>query len=140
MKKRILVLCTANSARSQMAEGILRQDFGDTLEVCSAGTRPGRVRPEAILALAEIGIDISNHRSKSVVEFEGQQFDVVLTVCDNAKEECPVFFGGATALHHSFPDPASDLISESDRLDSFRSVRDQIRAYFRCEEFMAATR
>lgn len=120
-----------------MAEGILRHDFGDRFEVFSAGTRPGRVRPEAIQALAEIGIDISTHWSKSVSEFEGLPFDYVLTVCDNAREECPVFFGAAVTIHHSFPDPAVDDISETDRLNSFRSVRDQIREYFRSADYLS---
>src|SRR3954453_5630419 len=89
MKKRVLILCTGNSARSQMAEGLLRHDAGDALEVQSAGTKPGTVRPEAIKVMREIGIDISGHRSKHVDEFEGQRFDYVITVCDNAKESCP---------------------------------------------------
>ena len=92
-KKRILILCTGNSARSQMAEGLLRHDAGDRFEVFSAGTKPSRVRPEAIAVMRELGIDISGHRSKSVDEFTGQQFDYVLTVCDNAKESCPIFPG-----------------------------------------------
>src|ERR1700719_981671 len=94
MKKRVLILCTGNSARSQMAEGLLRHDAGDRFDVQSAGTRPGQVRPEAIAVMKEIGIDISDHRSKHVQEFENQSFDYVLTVCDNAKETCPVFPGG----------------------------------------------
>ena len=92
-KKRVLILCTGNSARSQMAEGLLRQDAGDRFEVESAGTKPSHVRPEAISAMRELGIDISGHRSKSVEEFTGQHFDYVLTVCDNAKESCPIFPG-----------------------------------------------
>src|ERR1700736_6087345 len=91
MKKRVLILCTGNSARSQMAEGLLGHDAGDRFEVESAGTRPGRVRPEAIAVMNELGIDISDHRSKHVDEFQGQHFDYVLTVCDNAKESCLSF-------------------------------------------------
>src|SRR5258707_15238701 len=94
-KKRVLILCTGNSARSQMAEGLLRHDAGDRFEIESAGTKPGRVRPEAIVVMAELGIDIASHRSKHVDEFAGQDFDIVLTVCDNARESCPVFPGGA---------------------------------------------
>src|SRR5579872_869678 len=90
-KKRVLILCTGNSARSQMAEGLLRHDAGDRFEAFSAGTNPSSIRPEAIAAMLELGIDISGHRSKSVDEFAGQRFDYVLTVCDNAKESCPVF-------------------------------------------------
>ena len=97
MKKRVLILCTGNSARSQMAEGLLRHDAGDRFEVESAGTRPGHVRPEAIAVMKELGIDISGHRSKHVQEFKNQSFDYVLTVCDNAKESCPVFPGTQTA-------------------------------------------
>ncbi len=94
-KKRVLILCTGNSARSQMAEGLLRHDAGERFDVESAGTKPSSVRPEAIAVMRELGIDISGHRSKNVDEFEGQQFDYVITVCDNARESCPVFFGTA---------------------------------------------
>src|SRR5579872_7612007 len=90
-KRRVLILCTGNSARSQMAEGLLRHDAGDRFEVASAGTRPGSVRPEAIAVMREIGIDISGHRSKSVDEFASRDFDYVLTVCDNTKETCPIY-------------------------------------------------
>jgi arsenate reductase len=129
MKKRILVLCTGNSARSQMAEGLLRHDAGHLFEVESAGTRPSSVRPEAIAALGELGIDISGHRSKHVDEFAGQNFDVVFTVCDNAREICPVFPGGTRMIHHSFPDPAAVQGTGEERLAAFREVRDQIRSY-----------
>lgn len=98
-KKRVLILCTGNSARSQMAEGALRHDGGDAFEVFSAGVSASFVRPEAVQAMSEIGIDISNHRSKPVDEFAGQQFDYVITVCDNAKESCPVFPGAAVRIH-----------------------------------------
>ena len=118
MKKRVLVLCTGNSARSQMAEGLLRQEVGDRYEVFSAGTNPTKVRPEAILVMKEIGIDISDHRSKSVNEFVGQNFDYVITVCDHANEICPVF-PGTTRLHWSFEDPTDE--------NSFRKIRDRIR-------------
>jgi arsenate reductase len=128
-KKRVLVLCTGNSARSQMAEGLLRHDSGMHFEVESAGTRPSAVRPEAIAVMRELGIDISAHRSKSVEEFAGQDFDAVITVCDNARESCPVFFGSAKRMHHSFEDPAAFEGSEEERLARFRRVRDQLRAY-----------
>jgi arsenate reductase (thioredoxin) len=130
-KKRILVLCTGNSARSQMAEGLLRHDAGDRFEVESAGTKPSRVRPEAIAVMKELGIDISGHRSKSVDEFRDQSFDYVLTVCDNANESCPIYPGHTNRLHHSFEDPAAAEGSEEQRLSAFRTVRDQIREYLR---------
>jgi arsenate reductase len=127
-KQRILVLCTGNSARSQMAEGLLRHMAGDRYEVYSAGTRPGRVRAEAIAVMQELGIDLTGHRSKSVDEFAGQTFDYVLTVCDHARESCPVFAGSIT-MHHSFRDPAAVEGSEERRLAAFRQVRDEIRAF-----------
>ena len=130
-KKRVLILCTGNSARSQMAEGLLRHDAGDRFEVESAGTKPSVVRPEAIAAMKEVGIDITAHRSKNVDEFTGQNFDYVLTVCDNAKESCPVFFGKADRLHHSFNDPAAVEGPEEKRIAVFRQVRDEIRSYLR---------
>jgi arsenate reductase len=131
MKARVLILCTGNSARSQMAEGLLRHDAGDRFDVESAGTHPSRVRPEAIAVMREIGIDISGHRSKSVDEFAGQQFDYVLTVCDNARESCPIYPGHANRLHHRFDDPAAVEGDEEQRLAAFRRVRDEIRDYLR---------
>ncbi len=110
-----------------MAEGLLRHDAGDRFEVESAGTKPGRVRPESIAVMAEVGIDISKHRSKSVDEFAGANFEYVITVCDNAKESCPIYPGHTNRLHHSFEDPAS--------VEDLRRVRDEIRAYLR--EFAA---
>ena len=135
-KKRVLILCTGNSARSQMAEGLLRHDAGDRFKVESAGTKPSAVRPEAIAVMEEVGIDITSHRSKHVDEFVGQDFDYVLTVCDNAKQSCPVFFGKARRLHHSFNDPAAVEGSEEKRLAAFRKVRDELRAYLKrfCEK------
>src|SRR5438067_2803958 len=128
-KKRVLILCTGNSARSQMAEGLLRHDSGDRFDVESAGTKPGIVRPEAIAAMRELGIDISGHRSKSVMEFDGQHFDYAITVCDSARESCPVFFGDAQKLHHSFDDPATCDGAEEERLALFRRVRDELRVH-----------
>lgn len=130
-KKRVLILCTGNSARSQMAEGLLRHDAGDRFEVVSAGTRPSQVRLEAVAVMGELGIDISGHRSKHVDEFAGQKFDYVLTVCDNARESCPVFPDGATAIHRNFEDPAALHGTEEERLALFRRVRDEIREYLR---------
>ena len=130
-KASVLILCTGNSARSQMAEGLLRHDAGDRFEVESAGTKPGTVRPEAIAAMKEIGIDISSHRSKSVDEFAGRGFDYVLTVCDHARETCPVYPGHTHRIHHSFTDPAAVAGSDQERLGVFRRVRDEIRSYLR---------
>ena len=125
----MLILCTGNSARSQMAEGLLRHDAGDRFEVESAGTKPSRVRPEAIAVMQEVGIDISQHRSKSVDEFSDRSFDYVLTVCDDAKESCPIYPGHANRRHRSFADPAAVLGPEDERLAAFRRVRDEIRNY-----------
>ena len=128
MKKRVLILCTGNSARSQMAEGLLRDLAGDRFEVFSAGTKPGSVRPEAIAAMRELGIDISGHRSKSVDEFAQQPIDYVITVCDNARESCPVYPASVQRIHWGFEDPAAVTGSEEERMQAFREIRDQIRA------------
>ena len=125
-RKRVLILCTGNSARSQMAEGLLRQLAGDRFEVASAGVSPTQVRPEAVTAMREMGIDISHHYSKSVDEFTGQDFDYVITVCDNANEQCPVFPRNTKRIHWSFEDPAAAKGDEAARLAIFRKVRDQI--------------
>jgi arsenate reductase (thioredoxin) len=128
--KKILVLCTGNSARSQMAEGLLIHITQSKYEVYSAGTKPSIVRPEAIKVLAEIGIDISKNRSKSVDEFANTEIDYVLTVCDNAKETCPYFPAKTKVIHHSFDDPPA--IGEADEvttLQIFRRVRDEIKTY-----------
>jgi arsenate reductase (thioredoxin) len=124
--KRILVLCTGNSARSQMGEGLFRQEGGAEYEVASAGTTPSLVRPEAIAVMREIGIDISGHRSKSVDEFAGQHFDCIVTVCDNARDQCPVFPGRAERIHWSLEDPAAVQGSEPQRLAAFRRIRDEL--------------
>ena len=126
---RVLILCTANSARSQMAEGVLRHLAGDRVEAFSAGSKPSAVNPAAIRVMAEIGIDISAHRSKSLMEFIQQPFDFVITVCDNAAETCPVFPGRAQRIHWSFPDPAAVQDDEA-RLAAFRSVRDGLIEQF----------
>lgn len=125
-RKRVLILCTGNSARSQMAEGLLRHLAPDRFDVASAGVSPTQVRPEAISAMREIGIDISGHYSKSVDEFAGQEFDYVITVCDNANEQCPVFPGNTKRIHWSFDDPAKAGGDEEARLAIFRRVRDEI--------------
>ncbi|GAB4575290.1 MAG: arsenate reductase ArsC [Anaerolineae bacterium] len=127
-KTRVLILCTGNSARSQMAEGLLRARGGDRFEVYSAGSDPsGAVHPGAIQAMAEIGLDISHHRSKSMNEFLGQPFDYVLTVCDNAAEACPVFPGRAERRHRSFTDPAA--APPEAQMAVFRRVRDEIAVW-----------
>ncbi|HUF03290.1 MAG TPA: arsenate reductase ArsC [Aridibacter sp.] len=128
-KKKILVLCTGNSARSQMAEGLLKHICNHAYDVFSAGTAPSIVRPEAIKALAEVGIDISGNRSKSVEEFAGEEIDFVLTVCDNARENCPFFPARTMLVHHAFEDPAAVEGDEEIRLEAFRRVRDEIREY-----------
>ena len=130
-KKRVLILCTGNSARSQMAEGWLRALGGGRFEVDSAGTRPSTVRPEAVEAMREVGVDISSHRSKSVDEFAGHEFDYVITVCDNARESCPVFPGKTARVHWSFEDPAALEGTWDERLAMFRRVRDEIEARLR---------
>lgn len=131
-KKKILILCTGNSARSQMAESLLRHITQNEYDVYSAGTKPSTVRPEAIKVLAEIGIDISQNRSKSVDEFANEKIDYVLTVCDNAKGTCPYFPAKTKVIHHSFDDPPA--IGEADEettLKIFRQVRDEIEKYLR---------
>ena len=126
-KKRVLFLCTSNSCRSQMAEGFLRHIAGDRFEVFSAGVKPTQVNPLAIKVMAEAGIDISKHRSKSAMEFLGQQFDYIITVCDNAKQTCPVFPGKHEKIHWDLEDPAEAQGSEEERIVVFRKIRDEIR-------------
>jgi arsenate reductase len=126
-KQRVLFLCTHNSARSQMAEGFLRRLAGDRFEVASAGTEATRVHPLAAQAMAEVGVDLSQHRSKVVDQFLDQTWDYVITVCDAANEACPVFPNKSNRLHWSFPDPSQATGSEKQRLDVFRTVRDQIK-------------
>ncbi|MBI3669904.1 MAG: arsenate reductase ArsC [Acidobacteria bacterium] len=123
---RVLILCTGNSARSQMAEGILRTLSQGTIEVHSAGTHPAGVHPLAVEVMREINIDISGQRSKSVAEFEQQQFDTVITVCDKAAESCPVFPGSPERIHFSFEDPAAVEGSREERLRAFCRVRDDL--------------
>lgn len=130
-KPRVLILCTGNSCRSHMAEGILRAAAGDLLEVCSAGSKPaGYVHPKAIAALAEIGIDISGHTSKPMTDFLDRDIETVITVCGNADQACPVFPGQVNRYHWGFDDPAHARGSDEQVMDEFRRVRDEIRKVF----------
>jgi arsenate reductase len=127
-KQRVLILCTGKSARSQMAEGLLRHLAAENFEVVSAGVEPSFVRPEAIEVMREIGIDISKARSKSVDEFTGQTFDYVITVCDNANQRCPVFPGTPQRIHWSIEDPAAVAGDEIQRLAAFRAARNELQS------------
>ncbi|PYO47267.1 MAG: protein-tyrosine-phosphatase [Candidatus Rokuibacteriota bacterium] len=132
---RVLFLCTHNSARSQMAEGLLRRLAGDRFEVASAGTEARGVNPLAVRAMAEIGIDLRGHTSKTLDRFLGERWDYVITVCDNASESCPVFPGPVTRAQWSFDDPSAAAGGDEQRLTVFRRVRDEIRA--RIETWLA---
>jgi arsenate reductase len=124
---KVLFLCTENACRSQMAEGLMNHDLAGKVKAFSAGVRPSRVNPRAIQVMAELGIDISQHRSKSVDDLKGEQFDLVITVCDNAAKQCPMFPGQAEILHVGFPDPATATGTEAEILAVFRAVRDDLR-------------
>jgi arsenate reductase (thioredoxin) len=128
MKQRVLFICTHNSARSQMAEGLLRHLAGERFEVFSAGTVATYVRPLAIRAMSELGIDISRQQSKTLDRYLGEPFDDVITVCDAAAEACPVFPGAARRRHWSFEDPSKATGSEDEQLEVYRRVRDEIRS------------
>jgi arsenate reductase len=128
MKKRVLFVCTSNSARSQMAEALVNHDLGDRFEAYSAGTDPKSPHPLAIRVLAEIGIDHGAARGKSLDEFAGQSFDFVITLCDSANETCPLFFGGVRRAHLGFDDPARAEGAEAEKMAVFRRIRDEIRA------------
>jgi len=130
-KKKVLFICTQNSARSQMAEGLLRYIAGDRYEVYSAGTKPFQVNPFAIAAMKEAGIDISGHRSKGIDEFKDIDIDYAVTVCDSARESCPYFPGARVLLHHSFSDPAAVTGSDEAILAEFKRVRDEIRVWLK---------
>ena len=130
-KKKVLILCTGNSARSQMAEGLLKHICKNEFEIYSAGTHPSIVRPEAIKVLREVGINISQNRSKSVDEFAKEEIDYVLTVCDNAKENCPYFPAKTKLTHLNFEDPATVEGDEETCLAAFRKVRDEIQQYLK---------
>ena len=131
MKTRVLILCTGNSCRSQMAEGILRHYGSDKFEVESAGSEPSKVNEIAIKVMKEIGIDISKHHSKHVKEFLGQHFHYIITVCDKANESCPIFPGSSKRLHWSFPDPPHQKEITEDALNEFRNVRGMIHEKFK---------
>lgn len=126
-KRRVLFVCTHNSARSQMAEGLLRALSGDRFEAFSAGTEASHVRPLAVRAMAELGIDISHQESKRLERYLDTSFDRVITVCDQANETCPVFFGAKERLHWSFPDPSQSTGTDEEQLVVYRQVRDAIR-------------
>lgn len=126
-RQRVIFVCTHNSARSQMAEGMLRAWGGDRYEVFSAGTEATRVRPEAIRVMGEIGIDISGHASKTLEPFMGEPFDWLVTVCDDAREACPTLPGVARQAHWSIEDPSAVEGSEEERLSAFRAARDELR-------------
>jgi arsenate reductase len=126
-KKRVLFLCTHNSCRSQMAEGLINHDLGDRYQAFSAGTEATTIHPLAIKVLQEVGIDISAHRSKSLDDFKAMRFDFVITLCGDAHERCPLFFGGVERIHVGFHDPAQAIGSEEEILAEFRQVRDEIR-------------
>ena len=125
--KRVLFICTHNSARSQMAEGLINHDLAGKVQAFSAGTEPSSVHPLAVTVMKEVGIDISRHRSKSIDEFADEKFDFVITLCDHAAESCPIFFGGVQRIHMGFPNPAAVSGSHEEKLTAFRKVRDQIR-------------
>ena len=132
--KKILFLCTGNSCRSQMGEGFMRHMAGNKFEVFSAGVEPTEVNPYAIKVMAEAGIDISSHKSKSVNEFLEQEFDYVITVCNHAKQVCPVFPGQYERIHWDIEDPADAKGSEQEKLAFFRKIRDEIKE--KCLEFL----
>jgi arsenate reductase (thioredoxin) len=125
--RRVLFICTHNSSRSQMAEGLVNHDLAGKVKGFSAGTDPTFVHPLAVAAMAEVGIDISRQRSKSLDEFVDEKFDFVITLCDHAAESCPVFFGGTRRMHMGFPDPSIVTGTEEEKLSFFRKLRDQIR-------------
>ena len=128
-KKRVLFICTANAARSQMAEGLMRSKYGKRFDVCSAGTRPTHLSARAIQVMNEIGIDISHHRSKTLDEISGMKFDLAVTLCDNVHQICPVVSGANKTIHCGFPDPHLTPGSEEDVLQGYRNVRDGIASW-----------
>ncbi len=140
MKKRVLFLCTANSCRSQMAEGIINHFLSDRITAFSAGTKATDVNPTAIEVLKEIGVDISAHRAKNLSEFDGQSFDDVITLCGSANETCPLYIGGTTKTHIGFDDPAQAKGTEEEVLREFRRVRDEMKekliAFFQAERII----
>jgi arsenate reductase len=131
MKQKVLFICTHNSARSQMAEAFLKKMMPDKFEVFSAGTEPGKINPYVVKVMAELGFNLSKNRTKSVTEFLGQNIDIVVTVCDSAKETCPFFPGAKKYIHHSFPDPSSFTGSDEEIFNQTRQVRDEIQNWVR---------
>ena len=125
--KKVLFICTRNSSRSQMAEGLINHDLAGQFEAFSAGTEPSFVNPLAIAVMKELGIDISRKRSKGLDEFAGQKFDYVITLCSQADEACPIFFGGTKKIHLGFPDPTAAIGGDREKIAAFREVRDQLR-------------
>lgn len=132
-KKKVLFICTHNSARSQMAEGLVNALYGDMFEAFSAGTQATQVNPLAIEVMKEIGIDISHHKSKGLEGFLDKDLDCVITVCDHANETCPFFPGGRSRLHKGFEDPAAVTGTDEEKREAFRRVRDQIRQWLEGE-------
>ena len=128
-KKRVLFLCTGNSARSQMAEGLMRHLRGNEFEVSSAGTEPKGIHPMATEVMKEIGIDISAQRSKHLDEYVAEQFNYIVTLCYHAAKTCPFFPGNGERMHHSFPDPAAAEGSREEKIEMFRRVRDELREF-----------
>ncbi|MBI3963993.1 MAG: arsenate reductase ArsC [Chloroflexi bacterium] len=137
-RQRVLFLCTHNSARSQMAEGLLRHLAGDRFDVASAGTEATHVRPLAIRAMSELGIDVSGQESKLLDRYLDQPWDYVITVCDHANDSCPIFPGGRNRLHWSFPDPSKATGTEDEQLAVYREVRDAIRTRIQRELLLRA--
>ncbi len=135
MKKKVLFLCTGNSCRSQMAEGLLRHKAKDSFEVASAGTNPHPVNPLAVKIMEEIGVDISGHNSKSVNKFLNQEFDYIITVCNQANETCPIFPGRTKSIHWDLKDPAQAEGSEEEKLKTFRQIRKELMS--RIEDFIS---
>ena len=128
MKKRVLFLCTGNSCRSQMADGIINHDFSDSIEACSAGTEPHGLNPKAVAVMAEIGIDISGNRSDHLDQYAEQRFDYVITLCGDADDKCPLFVGGVERIHIGFDDPPRATGTDEEVLNVYRRVRDEIRS------------
>jgi arsenate reductase len=131
VKEKVLFLCNHNSARSQMAEGLLRSFYGEHFDVYSAGSNPCSVNPYAVKVMGEVGVDISENRSKSLQEFEGFEFDYVVTVCGGEGEACPFFPGGTIYLHESFEDPVAVDGTDREKTDAFRKIRDEIKEWIK---------
>lgn len=130
-KRTVLFICNHNSARSQIAEGLLRSLFSEQYEACSAGSNPCEVNPYSVKVLAEVGVDISHHRSKSLQEFEGMEFDYVVTVCGGEGEVCPFFPGGRNYLHEAFEDPVAVVGTDAEKSEAFRKIRDEIKEWIK---------